>query len=408
MQLLEIWEAMKMAIAAMFSNKLRSILTTLGIIIGVMAVIAIVSIINGMNHLFIDELFDMGSDVFAVQKMDVMITSHEQYLENEKRQDITLPDLNGLLDAAPAVRYISPNVNTFKRVKYKENNSEPLMIIGTDVFQQYMKSQNMELGRYLSYSDNYNSRLVCVLGYDVYQQLFPNENPIGKSIKLGSWKMQVIGVAEARGSFFGQSMDNYVIIPIKTFLKIYGFRRSIQVSVKAEDGMLDEARDQVTNYFRRIRNVPYGEPNDFSVATEEGLIGIYRQTTAVAYMVMIGVAAISLVVGGIGIMNIMFVTVKERTREIGVRKALGARRLNILWQFLIEAITLCLVGGAIGLGIGIIIALIVRTTTPLPAAIPLWTYAVGVGIPCAVGMIFGVFPAYKASQLDPIEALRYE
>ncbi len=397
-----------MALSAIFTNKLRSILTTLGIIIGVMAVIAIVSIVNGMNRLFIDELLDLGSDVFVVQKEDAIINTREQFLENEKRKDISLRDLEGIRDACPAVSYISPSVQTFKRVKYRDKTSEPLTIWGTDGFQQYMKGLNIDLGRFLSYSDNIHGRLVCVLGYDVYKKFFANEDPIGKIIKLGSWKMRIIGVAESQGSFFGLSLDNYVVVPVKTFLKIYGFRRSINVSVKTMEGQLEEAQDQITAYFRRIRKVPYDQVNDFAVETEEGLIESYKQVTAIAYMVMIGVAAISLVVGGIGIMNIMFVTVKERTREIGIRKALGAKRLNILWQFLIEAISLCLVGGGIGLGLGILIATIIKMTTPLPAAIPFWTYIVGIGIPCAVGLIFGVIPAYKASQLNPIEALRYE
>ncbi|OQY26189.1 MAG: hypothetical protein B6244_14210 [Candidatus Cloacimonetes bacterium 4572_55] len=406
--LFQLWEDMKMALTAIFTNKLRSILTTLGIIIGVMAVIAIVSIVNGMNRLFVDELLNLGGDVFMVQKMDIIITSNDQFRENMKRPDIRSDDLKNLIEACPAVSYISPNVYNFKRIKYNEKTSQPLMVRGTDLFQQYMKSQNVIAGRYLSFSDNTHARLVCVLGFDVAENMFPSEDPVGKTVKLGSWKMTVIGVMEKQGDMFGQSLDNYVIVPLKSFLKIYGFRRSLEVSIKAKEGRFDEAQDQVIGYFRRIRRVPYSDSNNFTVTTNENLINVYKQTTAVAYAVMIGVAAISLVVGGIGIMNVMLVSVKERTREIGIRKALGAKQLNILWQFLIEAVTLCLIGGGIGLTIGILIALLVRTNTPLPAAIPLWTYGVGFGIPCAVGVTFGVVPAYKASQLDPIDALRYE
>ncbi len=408
MRILQIFEDVQMAFSAIFANKLRSILTTLGIIIGVMAVIAIVSIINGMNQLFINELLDMGSDVFVLQKDDPIITSREQFLEMQKRPDITLEDYKGLLDACPSVSYISPTARTFKRAKHEELTSSPMMVWGTDAYQQYMKSMDMEMGRFLSPADNMHGRLVCVLGYDIYKELFPNENPVGKTVKLGAWKMKVIGVAEQQGTFFGQSRDIFVAIPVKTFLKIYGFRRSVELSIKAKEGRLEQAKDEITSYFRRVRHLSFDQSNNFTIATEEGLVGIYQKTTAVAYLVMIGVATISLIVGGIGIMNIMFVSVKERTREIGTRKALGARRSNILWQFLVEAVMLCLIGGAIGLGLGVIIAMVVRATTPLPAAVPLWTYIVGVVIPCVIGVVFGVVPAYKASRLDPIEALRYE
>ncbi|OQX83141.1 hypothetical protein B6D60_11010 [candidate division KSB1 bacterium 4484_87] len=266
-----------------------------------------------------------------------------------------------------------------------------------------------EFGRPISRQDVDHNRAVCVIGWEVANNLFKKENPIGKRIKLGAYKFRVVGVLEKRGSLFGQNLDTEVVIPIGVFQKIYGSRRwmTIEVKVKSPD-QVDKAKDELIGILRRVRKVGPGEDNDFAINQQDMIADMYKRLTTALYAVAFGVGAIALVVGGIGIMNILLVSITERTREIGIRKALGAKKRDILWQFLIESLVVSGIGGVLGILLGFLAAKGISSATSLVASVSLSSAMIGIVFIGMVGLFFGIYPAYKASKLDPIESLRYE
>jgi len=405
MQFLEsIW----IALSSLKANKLRSILTLIGVIIGVMTVIAVVSVIAGMNRYVANTLSTMGSNTFLVDKIGVPM-SEEDFLNALKRKDLTIEDMKAIEDNCTLCEKVGARVYTFGKVKYRNQYLNDIAITGATA--NFTQIVNIDLGegRYPSEFEEEHRRQVCFVGWEIADNLFPNLDPINKVVKIGGRDFTIIGVAKKRGSFLGQSQDNFVLIPITTFKKIFGSKRGVDIFVKVADlKLMREAQDQVRNILRLRRKVPQNKPDDFAIMTTETFMDLYRSFTSTAYLVMIGVSSISLVVGGIVIMNIMLVSVTERTKEIGIRKAVGARRRHILWQFLVEAVTLAIVGGLIGILIGTAISKIISSTTPLPSAVELWSVIAGLLISSSVGIFFGIFPAMKAAKLNPIEALRYE
>jgi putative ABC transport system permease protein len=296
-------------------------------------------------------------------------------------------------------------------VKYRNTKSKDTFIIGInerwpEVVSVYLPKE----GRFFTKSEITHKAQVCLLGYETAEVLFPHSSPIGKEIRIGDRKFTVVGVMAKRGEIFGQSRDNLVAIPITTLMKHFPYRKEnlevLAVPVKHE--LIFEAIEEITNVLRKRRRVPVGRENDFEIYTQETFLELYNQITGAAYLVMIVISSIGLLVGGIGVMNIMLVSVKERTREIGIRKAIGARNSDILTQFLIEAIFLTGTGGVIGIFLGFLVAVLVKAATPLPASITMWSVALGFFVSISVGLFFGVFPARKAAKLDPIVALRYE
>ena len=251
---------------------------------------------------------------------------------------------------------------------------------------------------------------VCVLGYELNETLFPHTGALGKDIRVGAEKFRVVGILKKRGSFFGQSRDNFVGLPITTFMKYFPYDESRleMIAVPKKHGYLTETMDQIINVLRKRRRVEFGKPNDFAIYTQDTLIDLYNQLTGAAYLVMIIISSIGLLVGGIGVMNIMLVSVKERTREIGIRKAIGALSGDILKQFLIEAVVLTGFGGILGVILGFGISLMDKAATPLPASVTLWSVLLGFFVSVSIGLFFGIFPARKAARMDPIVSLRYE
>jgi putative ABC transport system permease protein len=335
--------------------------------------------------------------------------------EERNRKDLTYEDALAIEREAPLVRavavdiYISPFDPL--EVKYRNAKSDTATIIGMNekwptVMALYLPKE----GRNITEAELTHSARVAVLGSELADTLFPNLSPLGKEIRIGPETFTVIGVLNKRGQMFGQSRDNFVGIPITTLTKYFTYEKDrIEIiAVPRTAGTLDETIEQITNVLRQRRKVPYGKPNDFSVFTQDTIVNLYNQITGAAYLVMIVISSIGLLVGGIGVMNIMLVSVKERTREIGIRKAIGARGRDILRQFLIEAIMLTGVGGLIGVLVGFGIALLVRAATPLPAAVSLWSVVIGLMVSVSIGLFFGIFPAQKASRVDPIVSLRYE
>jgi putative ABC transport system permease protein len=408
-------EGIFIALASLVANKLRSILTLIGVIIGVMTVIAITSIIAGMNKYVADQLSAVGSDTFFINKWG-LIMSEDEWWEALKRKSITLDDMKAVEDNCPSCYKVGASADITRRVKCGNVYLDDVSITGVtanliDIID--IKVEQGE-GRYVSRFEEEHNRAVVFIGWEIKDKLFGQVDPIGKDIKIGNQKFRVVGIAQKRGSFLGQSRDNFVHVPITTFFKHFGRHRygrevSVDIVVKAVSfESMSEAMDQARVILRARRHVPYDKQDDFAMMTGETFMDLYRQFTSTAYLTMIGISSIALLVGGIVIMNIMLVSVKERTREIGIRKALGARRKDVLWQFLIESVTLSLVGGMLGVLLGLGAGKIVAMNSPLPAsADPFWIIT-GLILATSVGLIFGVYPAVKAARLDPIEALRYE
>jgi len=408
-------EIFQMALGSLRAHKLRSFLTLLGIMIGVMTVIGMVSIIQGLNRTFLSELESVGSDLIIVSKFEPGIQIGRRSEEERQRKDLTFEDALAIEKKCPLVKVVAVDLiaDIFETImiKYQNIRSPDFLVLGmNEKFPQVLSVYLPEEGRFLIESDIIHSTKVCVLGSEPADVLFPHTNPLGKEIRIGPEKFTVVGVLQKRGSIFGQSRDNFVGIPITTLMKYfpYDLSRIEIIATPKKHGYIQETIEQITNLLRKRRKVGFGKPNDFAIHTQDTILDLYNQLTGAIYLVMIVISFISLLVGGIGVMNIMLVSVKERTREIGIRKAIGARSADILKQFLIEAIFLTGTGGALGVIIGFAIAFLVRAATPLPASVTPWSVILGLFVSVSIGLFFGIFPAQKAAKLDPIVSLRYE
>lgn len=413
---MKIKEVVKLSFETFRSHRLRSFLTILGIVIGVMTVIAILSLIQGMNASVESQIQSLGSNTIFIQKFSWGMGGRMDIDELRKRKDLTIEDAEAIAKL-PAVAKVAPQKDRqISTLTYRSNKVTRVDVTGSTPDLQTTANYTVEAGRFINQEDYRRKNRVCVIGGYIIDNLFPYEDPIGKHLNIQGHKFLIIGVLERRGSFLGQTQDNIIIMPLTTFEKIFpkptGYSvvfRSLTIQVMPKSGKkVDDAIDQIRELLRRRRGLGYDKPDDFGINTQETLRQIYKNITNIAFIVMIAVAAISLVVGGIGIMNIMLVSVTERTREIGLRKAIGASSRDILNQFLYEAVVLSIIGGGIGIALGLGIAKIVSVVSPLKAAAPFWTILLGFGFSAGVGIFFGIYPANRASKLNPIEALRYE
>lgn len=407
-------EIFAMAFDSLKTHKLRSFLTLLGIMIGVMTVIGMVSIIQGLNKSFLSELEAAGSDLIIIQKYEA-VQMGQMSEEMRKRKDLTWEDAKAIEQGAPLVHAVAANINSniFDEipVKYRNISSDNTLILGSnEKFQVVYNIYLPKEGRFLTESEITHSSRAAMLGFETAETLFPHTSAVGKEIRIGPEKFTVVGVLNKRGQMFGQSRDNFAAIPITTFMKYFDYdKSSLQIgAVPKTPGTIQETIDQIRNVLRQRRKVGFGKPDDFEVFTQESMLDLYNQITGAAYLVMVVISSIGLLVGGIGVMNIMLVSAKERTHEIGIRKALGALSKDIMKQFLIESMFLTGIGGILGTLIGFAVALLVRAVTPLPAAVTPWSVFLGLFVSISVGLFFGIFPAQKAAKFDPIVALRYE
>jgi len=402
-------ESFKMAVTAIMSNKLRSSLTLLGIIIGVMTIIAMQSLIVGLRNSIKDQVSVLGSNVYQVQKFPAV--GNFDWKKYRNRKNLTLEQAKTLRRLATLAENVGAEVWSMgEEIRYGENKTMPTIAVagGTP---EFLDNNGYAIadGRFITNQDNDFSRRVAVLGVEVVNAIFPYEDPLGKDVKIQGERFRVVGVFDEMGSILGNTRDNRVVIPITRFEKVFGKEHSLNITVKAKStAVYDASIDQTIGIMRALRKVPPGEDNDFDIRTNDQMMDFFDNLTKYVKIVAIAIASISLIVAGVGIMNIMLVSVTERTREIGIRKAIGARRRDILWQFLIESIVLSEIGGVIGILIGLGISKFVELTTPVPADVPTWTVILGLIFCSTVGMIFGVYPATKAARLEPIEALRYE
>lgn len=401
-------ESIGIALGGVRANKLRSFLTLLGTIIGVSSVIAVVSFVEGLNRFVTEKLLNAGANVFVVDKYG-FITSREQFEEAVKRPDVTLEDAEALRDGVEHATLVVPQTGTVAPLRYRNRSMRAVAVRGRGAGYDVVDDQVIGEGRHLSEFDDLGRGPVCVIGPEVADELFGTLPALGRSLRIGAYEFQVVGVTKAKGKMFGQSQDRFVTVPIRTFRKYWQARGSLEIAIKSVDqSSMPLAEQEARNIMRARRHQRPGQPDAFGITNSETWLTLYRTLTGGIFILTIGVAAISLVVGGIVIMNIMLVSVTERTKEIGVRKALGARRRDILTQFLVEATTLSLSGGLIGIVLGGGLALLVGAVSPLPAALSLPAVLLGILMSTGVGVFFGSYPAFRAARLDPIEALRYE
>ncbi len=402
-------EAAAIALNAIWSNKLRSLLTVLGNIVAVTSIIAVVSLIQGMNGYVADTIVSgVGADSFTIQRQPA-VRSQEDEDRVRSFPRITLDDAKAVRTFSDNITAVAAQGNAGAAVTYGEVTLASIQVRGVSKDYLFFQTFDAEHGRLISSSEIDRYQHVTVLGATTAERLFGQLQPIDKVIRIGGLNFRVVGVSEKKGSFFGQSQDEFALIPLGVFRKMFGSRPNIQLLVKPRSpDLIQPAMDDATVALRIERRLKPKERDNFGMFTSETLLAIYRQATAGIFAILVGVVAMSLVVGGIVIMNIMLMVVSERTREIGLRKALGARRRDIVWQILTESVTLSTFGGMVGTLLGFGLALLIATLTPLPAAVEMWSVVLGIGITAVVGLFFGLYPAIQASRLDPIEALRRE
>ncbi|MFZ1319978.1 MAG: ABC transporter permease [Ignavibacteria bacterium] len=404
---LEIKENLIISYKAITANKLRSFLATLGIVIGITSVTLMQTVIEGINRAFEKSISAVGADVLYVQKFEWFGKEDWSFYRN--RKDITMNQFEYLERNAQTAASLCPSTGSQKTLKYKDLVLENVFVLGTTADYQVTFGANMEEGRFFTQKESNGGYPVCVIGMDIKNAFFESVDPIGKTIKIGTYSFRVIGVVEKQGSLLGLiSLDNRVIIPIERFFRLFGNKRSLSINIKAGDiNDLDETKEEVISIMRKARKVPYGERDDFGVNQQEAFKSTYESITSLIKIIGSLITSLSLIVGSVGIANIMFVSVKERTKEIGIRKAIGAKKRTILLQFLIESVTICLLGGLIGLMISVPISLIIDAYV-LPTAMPLWVIILGLVVSVIFGVLAGFFPAYNAAKMNAVDSLRYE
>ena len=413
MNFIDVRESAFMAIDTVRTNKLRSALTILGVSVGVVTVVFMVGIIQGLNKAFAAQIESLGSNTIWATKFDPSI-GHQPTSEEIHRKELTIEDANAIRREAPSVAGVSPFYRKINETaRYGDKQSDTPILIGVTPYHEFTTSSFVGRGRYISELDVEQRTNVAVLGQDLVKALFPGEDPMDKEFKIAGRVFRIVGVMEPLGSILGQSRDNTIYIPITTFEKYYPdiqFPDIISAIIvrPISRAYVKSAMDEMTDILRRQRRVPPGAPNNFGMSSQDALMDVYNQLTGATYLVLTAISFVALMIGGIGVMNIMLVSVTERTREIGLRKAVGATRTNILSQFLIEAVVLTAIGGILGLAVGELLSVLVNKYSPLPAYVPPWAIVVGVGISAGVGIVFGLWPAWKAARLDPIESLRWE
>jgi putative ABC transport system permease protein len=404
-------EAIRIAFQSLWANKLRSALTLLGVVIGIAAVIAVVTFVAGINGYVATKIFNLGADVFIVFKVSPVTSNIDHLLDGEKRKNIGMEDYEAVRDACKHCEWVGASLrNDVGHARYGEQQINDTTVRGVTPSMVPILDIDLVSGRMLNETDLSRNSAVAVVGPDVVDTLMPGSDPIDKEIRIDGWEYRIIGVGKPKGKTLGQSMDNYALIPITAFQKQHGSHDSIRISGKssASGSGMEEAMDETRAILRARRHDRPGADDSFDIETNASLLSVWANFSQTFFFAMIGIAAISLVVGGIVIMNIMLVSVTERTREIGIRKALGAKRDDILGQFLIESVALAMLGGVIGVIGGITVAKGVTFLIGMPSSVPLWAVGAGVGVAASVGIFFGVYPARKAAMLDPIAALRFE
>jgi putative ABC transport system permease protein len=409
-------EAIAIAIASVKANKLRSVLTILGVVIGIASVIAVVAITDGLDQYMADKVLALGTKSFTIQKFPAVIVSFDQFREFNKRKDMTLRDIDLVRDACTQCSEVGGLFTTGRTVKYGSQRHEGVQVLGiTENYSRMGAVRDLMAGRHLINDDIESARPVAVIGTNVADALFPNAEPLGKEIIIDGNRLRVVGVGERKGKVFGQSQDDFVWTPITAFRKAFGSRRSVTIQVEARSmAVFEQAQDQARLALRNRRHLEYSEPDDFTIETGESVMALWNSATQGIYVVTLVVTGISLLVGGVVVMNIMLVSVTERIKEIGVRKALGARRGDIQKQFIVESVLLTGIGGILGVLAASMFSFVAGKLMTgvvgdeFSAPVQVWAVAVAVVSSTIVGLVAGIYPASRAAALDPVVALRSE
>jgi putative ABC transport system permease protein len=407
-------ESIRIALSAIWSHKLRSFLVMLGNVIAVTSIIGVVSIVDGMNSYMHEKVFQQGSGLINVVRFDEMLvlTDLDAFLESLHNPPITMKDRDYLRDKLPSALHVGASRTGNRDLTYGSGRLRSVPIRGYTADYPYLHQMTLTGGRHFTEFEVARSKQVVVIGSAVAEEFFPGLDPLGRKIKIGNRPFRVIGVTEEKGSLLGSDQDTFAAIPLSSFGKLFGRhggRRSVTITVMAADmKLVPQLEDELTLAMRQRHRLTPGDRDDFALTSSEALMGLWDRMKGILLGVLMMIVGISVVVAGIVIMNIMLVSVQERTREIGVRKAIGARAADILWQFLVEALTLSMSGGVLGILLGYGLAATIASASPLPYAARLWSVILGLTLTVAVGALAGIIPARRAARLDPVEALRYE
>ena len=405
----QVLDSILIALQAIWANKLRSFMTVLGNIVAVTSIVTVVTLIQGMNGMVKDAIVsDIGADNFTVQRVPPVF-SEDEAERNRSNPLITLDEAEAIRKFSPLIVSVAAQAGRNSTVSYRREEINNANIQGVTSSYSDFSTFSVERGRMMSGVEVERGQHVTILGYSLADRLFGDIDPLEKTVKIAGIGFRVVGVSEQKGSFFGNSQDNFAVVPLDAYQRLFGARQSLTLMVKpVSTDRMPDAMDDAMVALRVSRHLKPSAPNNFGVLTSDTILDLYRQVTSGIFAVLVGIVALSLVVGGIVIMNIMLMVVTERTREIGLRKALGAKRKDIMSQVLTESITLSTLGGVIGILLGSLAATLIAALTPLPARLEMWSVVLGVGITAAVGLFFGAYPASRAASLDPIEALRRE
>jgi putative ABC transport system permease protein len=394
--------------SAMRGHKLRASLTVLGLTMGVATLITVMTIVQGANRYVEQKIANLGTNVFQIARTPFAVTDFDVIIKALKYKKIELEDLAAVAEGCSACREVGATASSSVRARSGNKELQDVNLYGQTASMADIDSRTVELGRYFTPSEAEHRANVCLIGDTVLRELFPGIDPIGRFLRIGNDEFMVVGVMEKIGSVLGQDQDNFVMVPLPVFLRIQGIHSSITINVKTSTQDFEKAQDQAHLILRSRRHLMGKMEDDFFIGTKESYMALWRSISSAFFAVFIMVSAISVIIGGIVIMNVMLMSVTLRRREIGVRRAVGATKRDILRQFIVESVIQCIAGGVAGITLGFLVALALRTYTPFPASVQTWVAVMGVLLSSAVGLFFGIYPALRASQLDPVVALRSE
>ncbi len=404
--MLAVRDNLAQCVSALRSNRMRALLTMLGITMGVATLITVMTLVQGANVYVEQKIANLGTNVFQIARTPFVVTDFNIIVKALKFRKLEPDDVRAVQEKCDACDEVGATITATVRARYADREVQDVVLTGQTANMADIDTRSVEHGRYFTPSEADRGVRVCLIGDTVVQRLFPDADPIGKSLRIGNEELTVIGVMEKVGSVLGQDQDNFVSVPMPVFLRMQGLHNSITINVKAAPPRFQDAQDQAVLILRARRHLVPGMDNDFFIGTKESYMALWRSISSAFFAVFIMVSIISVVVGGIVIMNVMLVSVTARRREIGVRRAVGATRVDILRQFMAESMMQCLAGGLVGISLGFLVALLLRTYTPFPASVQTWVAVLGVFLSSAVGLFFGIYPALRASRLDPVVALR--